>query len=508
MSSTGRTKIGKVYLVGAGPGAPGLITLRGVECLQRADVVFYDYLVNPQILRHARAGAELICLGRHGGQRIWPQDEINASLVRRALSGQCVVRLKGGDPAVFARGAEEAEALVSEGISLEVVPGITAALAAGSYAGVPLTHRHCSSAVTLVTGQEMDGKAEPGVDFRNLAATGGTLVVYMGVTTASCWTADLIEGGLSPATPALIIRRCSFPNQQTINCTLAEVAGHFQGGGKLRPPAIVIVGTVAGLPRTANWFEQLPLFGQSVLVTRPIAQAGSLVSAFEEAGAEVIVQPAIEIQPPNDWTAVDAAFDQLNQYDWVVFSSANGVQSFLDRLLSTGRDLRALAPVQLAAIGPGTSAALAEYHLNVDRQPERFQAEDLAAVLEQDAAGRRFLLIRASRGREVLAETLTVAGGQVDQVVCYASVDVQQVAGELPRRMHEGAIHWTTVTSSAIARSLAHLFAEGLAQTRLASISPVTSRTLRELGLEPTVEAPEATMDSLVQTMLDHAHDA
>jgi uroporphyrinogen III methyltransferase/synthase len=482
-----------------------LITVRGVECLGRADVVFYDYLVNPRILRHAGPAAELICLGHHGGSRIWPQEEITGQILQAARAGRCVVRLKGGDPAVFARGAEEIDALVEQGIPFEVVPGVTTALAAGSYAGVPLTHRHCSSAVTLVTGQEMSGKAVPGVDFRLLASVPGTLVVYMGVTTARAWTRELIEGGRPPETPALIVCRCSFPQQVTVSCTLGEVADHFAGPHRLRPPAIVIVGTVAGLPRAASWFEQLPLFGQTVLVTRPIDQAATLVDRVEELGAEVVVQPAIEIREPADWSPVDAALQRLAQFDWLVFSSANGVHAFLKRLLAGGRDMRALAGVRLAAIGPGTSAALAEYHLQVDCQPARFQAEDLAAALEREAAGRRFLLIRASRGREVLADRLVAAGGRVEQVVCYVSADVGQADAELLRRMTRGGIHWTTVTSSAIARSLHQLFGDELARTRLASISPLTSTTLRQLGLVPTVEAREATMASLLEAIRDHA---
>ncbi len=495
---------GKVYLVGAGPGAAGLITLRGVECLRRADVVLYDYLVNPQILQHAHEDAERICLGRHGGTRIWTQPEINAKTVARALAGQTVVRLKGGDPAVFARGQEEVDALVEHGIPFEIVPGITAALAAGSYAGVPITHRNCASAVALVTGQEMSGKSSPGVDYDHLAQFPGTLVFYMGVTTAGTWTQALIDGGMSQDTPALIIRRCSFPNQRTISCTVGQLQEHLTGADKLRPPAIVVIGKVAALPRTANWYEQLPLFGHSILVTRPAGQAASLAAQLEELGAEVFVQPAIELREPPDWGPADEAIGHVDRFDWLVFSSSNGVEAFMKRLQLQGRDLRALGGAKLAAIGPATVAALKAYHLQADCLPQRYQAEDLAEALLHDAAGKRFLLVRASRGRDVLAQRLSDAGAAVEQVVFYESVDVLATDPQIAHAMADGNIGWTTVTSSAIARSLARLFPEDLAKTQLASISPLTSGVLRELGLEPVVEAREATMDGIVQAILQH----
>jgi uroporphyrinogen III methyltransferase/synthase len=499
--SAQQARVGKVYLVGAGPGAPGLITLRGVECLHEADVVLYDYLVNPQILRHA-GGAEKISLGRHGGARTWTQKEINELTVQRALAGQAVVRLKGGDPAVFARGAEEVDALVEHGVPFEIVPGITAALAAGSYAGVPLTHRHCSSAVALVTGQETSDKIAPGVDYARLAQFPGTLVVYMGVTTANDWTQQLMAGGMSPDTPALLIRRCSFPDQTTRLCTLRDVHSHCSGPNRLPPPVIAVIGEVAGMPRTANWFEQLPLLGQTVLVTRPAQQATDLATRFERCGAEVLLQPAIEVRAPADLSEVDRTLSQLEQYNWVVFSSANGVHAFFQRLVTPSRDIRALRSVKLAVIGPATRDALSQYQLQADCIPGRFQAEDLAAALGQQAAGKRVLLVRASRGREVLAEQLEASGADVRQVVFYESVDVGQADAEVADAMGAGTIHWTTVTSSAIARSLQQLFGNDLQQTRLVSISPITSATLRELGYEPAAEAVEATMDGVLNAIL------
>lgn len=494
-------RLGKVYLVGGGPGDPGLITLRGSQLLATADVVLYDYLVNPLILTHASSAAELVCLGRHGRGRLVPQAEINARLVELSRQGRTVVRLKAGDPIVFARAAEEISALDAAGIPYEVVPGITAALAVGSYAGIPLTHGEGASAVALVTGQERAEKASQGLDYTALANFPGTLVFYMGVTTAPHWTTALILAGKSASTPAAIVRRCSWPDQQTIACTLGTVADEIEAR-HLRPPALVVVGEACTLARPQGWFIERPLFGSRALVTRASNQALALATKLTELGADVLVQPAIEISPPEDLAAVDSVLAQLERFDWLVFSSSNGVQSLLDRLLLT-RDLRALAHLKLAAIGPGTALALARYHLHADLVPEEFRAESLAAALRGEAqAGRRFLLARASRGREVLAEELTAQGAAVEQVVVYTSHDVAQPEGEIVEQLAGGQIDWVTVTSSAIARSLVRLFGQDLRKSRLASISPVTSGVLRELGFEPSVEARQYTIEGLVEAIL------
>jgi uroporphyrinogen III methyltransferase/synthase len=491
---------GRVYLVGAGPGDPGLITLRGVECLRRADVVLYDYLVNPRILEHASRQAEFVCLGRHGHGRIMPQEAVNELLVAEARSGRTVVRLKGGDPAIFARAAEEIAALVAAGIEFEVVPGITAALAAASYAGVPLTHRDAASAVALVTGHECD-KRQPALDYAALAAFPGTLVFYMGVTSAEHWTASLVGAGKPAATPAVIIRRCSWPDQQTVRCTLGTVAEQV-AAHSLRPPAMVVVGEAAGAEPAVCWFTNRPLFGTAVVVTRPIGQCEPLQSQLCELGAEVLLQPAIEIGPPASWETVDEALSRLDQFDWLVFSSVNGVEYLLGRLLAVHGDLRKLAGVRLAAIGPGTADRLAAYHLRADLMPAEYRAEALADVLTAAAAGQRVLLVRASRGREVLAERLQAVGVPVEQVVVYESRDVAAPDPAITQRLRDGEIGWVTVTSSAIARSLAALFGRDLRRTKLASISPVTSTTLRELGFEPAAEASEYTMEGLVEAIL------
>jgi len=496
---------GKVYLVGAGPGDPALITLRGIECLQHADVVLYDYLVNPHLLRHIQPACQQICLGRHGHTRIWSQEEINQQLIILAKEGKTVVRLKSGDPAIFARGAEEAELLANNAIPFEIVPGITTALAASSYAGVPITHRDFASAVAMVTAHESPDKPESRLDYEALARFPGTLVFYMGVTTAEKWTAKLIASGKPADTPVAIVRRCSFPDQQTILCTLGEVAARFKSPTKIRPPAIVIVGQVTKLAEKLSWFEQRPLSGVNVMVCRPKEQAGSLCQALQRQGAQVLLQPAIEISPPDDWSPVDAVLSRLDEFDWIVFSSANGVRQLLDRLLATNRDVRALGNVKLATIGPGTTEALADYRLKTDLQPgDEYRAETLAAALAGEANGKRFLLARASRGRELLLKQLESAGGIVEQVVVYRSTDIAEPDPEIATQLDAGQIDYISVTSSAMARSLVALFGEQLNKTRLASISPITSETLRELGFEPALEAEAYTMPGLVQAIITH----
>jgi uroporphyrinogen III methyltransferase/synthase len=494
---------GKVFLVGAGPGDPGLITWRGVECLRRANVVLYDYLVNPLILKHANPDAQTVCLGRHGAnERRWSQTEINHELVEHAKIGKQVVRLKGGDPIIFGRLAEEIGALETAGVAYEIVPGVTSGLAAASYSGVWITQRDAASAVALITGHEGDSDHAPPLDYAALAAFPGTLVFYMGVTTAHEWTAALIAAGKPAESPVAIVRRCSWPDQTTIRCELGSVADEVEAA-KLRPPVVFIVGDVVDLSPVESWFARRPLFGKKILLTRPVDRTGSLYEPLAELGADCLIQPAIEIGPPEDWKPVDAALARLSEFDCIVFSSVNGVQYFIDRLFHLGGDLRKLAGVSLAAIGPGTSDELAQYHLRVDRQPpEVYRAEALAELLSKDARGKRFLLARASRGREVLAEQLNAAGGIVEQIVVYNSTDVAQADRAILDALAAEKIEWITVTSSAIARSLDRLFGAELRKSKLVSISPVTSATLRELGHEPAAEAAEYTMSGVVDAIL------
>ena len=496
-----------VSLIGAGPGDPGLLTLRGAELLARCDVVLYDGLSNQEMLRHAPT-AEHICVGKHGQIRIWRQDEIIAEMLRHATAGRRVARLKGGDPAVFARTAEEVDALREAKIPFEIVPGITAALAAGSYAGIPITHRGLASAVALVTGHEEPSKQQSSLDWDALAKFPGTLVVYMGVTTAETWTSALIEAGRPTDTPAAIIRRCSHVDQQVIHCPLGEVAERLTPASKIRPPVIVIIGPVTALASTMNWFDRRPLHGQRVLVTRPADQADALAAPLRELGAVTLEQAAIEIAAPPSWDEVDRAISQLDDFDVLVFCSRNGVKYFIERLLEHGLDTRRLAAVKLAVVGSQTAAALKFYHLHADLVPSEFHATALAETICDHPELQRCLLVRASRGKDDLPTSLRAAGKEVQQVVAYTHGDVAVADETIIQAMRQGQLDWVTVTSSASARNLVHLFGDMLKQCRLASLSPLTSATLRELGLEVTVEADPATVPALVQAICDYPTDA
>jgi uroporphyrinogen III methyltransferase/synthase len=424
------------------------------------------------------------------------QEEVNRRMVEESRAGRDVCRLKGGDPAMFGRLADETGALEAAGIPYEIVPGVTAALALSSYAGIPLTHAELASAVAFVAGRERDAKESSSLDFAALAAFPGALVFYMGVTTVRHWAGELMRHGKSPDTPVALVRRCSWPDQSVVVTRLDAIADEIERH-RVRPPALVVIGAVASRA-TATWFTARRLHGVRVLVTRPEEPADALRRELAELGAEVLSHPTIEIHPPADWRALDAAIERAAEFDWIVFSSVHGVRAFLDRLCLVRRDLRQLGPARLAAIGPATAQALADYRLRAEVVPETFRAESLAEALAPRVGGQRCLLVRASRGREVLAERLSAAGAIVEQVVAYESRDALEGRPETLAALRSGQIDWVTVTSSAIARSLAGLFGESLRQTRLVSISPVTSHTLRELGFEPAAEADVYTMSGLV----------
>ncbi|MBX7072898.1 MAG: uroporphyrinogen-III C-methyltransferase [Pirellulales bacterium] len=504
MSLKPRSTAAMVYLVGAGPGDADLITLRGVECLQQADLVLYDYLVNPRVLKHAAPQAEIVCLGRHGGGRLWSQTEINRRMIAAAQEGRAVVRLKSGDPMIFGRAAEEVQALVAARVPFEIVPGVTTAVAISAYAGVPLTHRDIASAVAFVTGQEQDGKAASAIDYRALAAFPGTLVVYMGVTTAPHWCAALIAAGKPADTPVAIVRRCSWPDQQTIRCVLRDVAERLQLE-KLRPPIAFVVGPVAAETSGIDWFTSRPLFGKTVIVTRADEQQNELRRLLEQQGAQVLSSPAIVIGAPADQAAVDDAIARLSSYDWLVFSSANGVRYFLERLILLGGDLRALGGARIAAIGSGTSEALMRYRLKSDLQPQDYRAEALAGALAPLVRDKHCLLLRASRGREVLSERLQEAGAHVDQVIVYQSRDANEPDASVAAALSGGDADYLTVTSSAIARAVVRQFGEALRRTRLVSISPITSDALRAVGYPPQLEAQTYNMRGMVEAILADA---
>lgn len=495
----------QVYLIGAGPGDPGLITVRGAHLLELADVVVYDYLASPRLLRYCPR-AEKIYVGKKAASHQVSQAQINDLLVERARSGKCVVRLKGGDPFVFGRGGEECEALVAAGIRFEVVPGITSAIAAAAYAGIPVTHRDFNSSFTLVTGHAreeasahgagpgaVDG-ADGGLNFEVLAKL-PCVAFYMGFESLPRLCQKLLEHGMSPAMPAATIQWGTTPRQRTVASTLAELPAAVARAG-LSSPAITIFGKVVQLRGTLDWFERRPLFGQTVIVTRTRQQISELSQQLEALGANVIEAPTIHLAEPEDPAVVDAALSRADEYDWIVFTSANGVSHAKERLLRRGMDARAFGHARVAAIGDATAAAIErELCLKVNLCPRQFVAEALAdeLIARGFVDGSRFLLLRADIARPILRDRLVEAGAAaVDDVAIYRTLLAPELPAEVVHALEEGN-PWITFTSSSTVRNFVQLLGASalplLGRARIASIGPVTTSTLRELALAPTVQA-------------------
>jgi len=486
---------GRVHLVGAGPGDPGLLTARALELIARADVILHDRLIPASALDGAGPAAELVYVGKQGGGASMPQEEIDRLLVAHAREGKTVVRLKGGDPFVFGRGGEEALVLRAAGIAFEVVPGVTAGVAAAAYAGIPVTHRDRASAVALVTGHEDPDKPEAAIDWPALAAFPGTLVFYMGVRQLGRIAERLVAGGRSPEEPAAVIERGTLPGQRTVRATLSTLFERAQEA-RVRPPSITVVGPVAALSQQLGWFEHRPLAGRTVAVTRARTQASGLAGRLRELGAAVLETPAIRIVP------LPGAAPELSAYDLVCLTSPNGVALLFERLAAAGRDARALAGVTVAAIGPGTARALRERGVIADVVPERFVAEGLVEALAEVPV-RRALLARAREARDVLPAALRKRGAQVDVLPLYETV-AEALGSE--QREAARAADYVTFTSSSTVRFFLDAVGElGEEGPRLVSIGPVTSRTLRERGLEPHVEASEHDVDGLVAALLADA---
>ncbi len=487
-----------VHLVGAGPGDPGLLTVRALQLIARADVIVYDRLVPASALDGARDGAALIYAGKEGGGPSMPQSEIERLLVQHGSTGAEVVRLKGGDPFVFGRGGEEAEALTAAGIPFTIVPGVTAGVAAAAYAGIPVTHRDRASAVALVTGHEDPAKPESALDYDALAAFPGTLVVYMGVRRLQAITERLIAAGRDADEPAALIQRATLPEQRTVTGTLSTIASVAEAEG-IGAPAIAVLGSVAALHEQLNWTAAAPLAGRSVAVTRARAQASGLAARLRDLGAEVIEAPAIKIVP------LDGALPDLRAYDLVCLTSPNGVRLLFERLARGGGDARALGSAQVAAIGPGTAAALAQHGITADVVPERFVAEGLVEALADRPFG-RVLVARAAQARDVLVDALRERGAQVDVVALY-----ETVAEGLTEEQLEAitGVDYVTFTSSSTVRFFLDAAGDRLSEhTRLISIGPVTSGALRERGLEPHVEAGRHDIDGVVDALLADAGGA
>ncbi|HEV3165204.1 MAG TPA: uroporphyrinogen-III C-methyltransferase [Isosphaeraceae bacterium] len=505
-----RTTGGIVYLVGAGPGDPGLLTRRGRELLGLAEVVVYDHLANPRLLDLAPAAAIRVFAGKRAGHCAMPQEEINTLLVEHANAGRLVVRLKGGDPFVFGRGAEEAEYLHAHGVPFQVVPGVTAGVGVTAYAGLPITHRDAASAVAFVTGHHDPDAKPPRLDWHALAHFPGTLVIYMGVSRLRSLCGVLIREGMPADRPAALVQAGTLARQRTVVGTLADLPDRV-ADQHLGPPALLVIGEVVDRRPALAWFERLPLFGQRIVVTRPAEDAEASAEILEALGAEVLLAPTVRIEPLADPTALDSALERLDSFDWLVFTSANGVRHFLTRLESIGRDMRALGSLKLAAIGPKTAEALAAFHLKADLVPDAYRSEDLAAALAGRVTGRRVLLARADRGRTLLREELE-AIAHVEQVPVYHSADVEALAPELVERLSAGTVDWITLTSSAITERLHALLSEDASRhvgrsIRLASLSPVTSATAARLGWPIAAEASVYTWDGLVQAIIQVAKE-
>jgi uroporphyrinogen III methyltransferase / synthase len=498
-----------VYLVGAGPGDPGLLTLRGKECIAAADFVLYDQLVSPRVLEHARPEAELICVTELGPTHPERCPHIAERLIAEARQGKCVVRLKGGDPLVFGRGGEEAEALRQAGIPYEIVPGVTAALAAAAYLEVPLTHREHASAVAFVTGHEDADKPKSRIDWQALAAFPGTLVIYMGIARLGAIVAELVRHGKDPNTPAAAVQRASTGEQRSVMATLATLDEAVRRTG-LSAPAVVLIGPVVGLKPRLSWFESRPLLGRRVLVTRPRHQAAPLVERLERLGAVPVLLPVVEVRDPADWSRVDAALNEVRagRFDWLVFTSANGVQAFFRRLRQRGWDMRSVGSIQIAAIGSATALALREFQLEPDLVPgEGMNSEKLAEELMERVRGRRVLLAQADRGRELLHERLA-AVATVEQVAVYFQADAVDRASPAFEQLRRGEIDIITLTSPNIARAFLKACDEViLKRLQRGEISVVTnsarsSAVLHERGLPVAKESGEPTIDGLVAALV------
>jgi len=500
---------GKVYLVGAGPGDPGLLTVKGLECIRKAEVLVYDYLASPALLKYAPETAERIYVGKKGGDHTLSQEEINALLVEKARTGRVVTRLKGGDPFIFGRGGEEAEVLVEAQIPFEIVPGVTSAIAAPAYAGIPLTHRSHTATVAFVTGHEDPTKETSGIDWPSLARGIGTVVFLMGVKNLPHIVAQLRTHGKPADTPAALVRWGSTTRQQTVSGTLENIVRRVEAAG-LKAPAIIVVGTVASLREKLTWFERRPLLGRRILVTRARAQASDLVKRLTDLGAECLEFPTIEVVAPESWVPLDRALETLADYHWLVFTSVNGVSHFFQRLFERDLDVRALGHLKTACIGPSTAAGLRRFGITTDVLPESYRAESVVRAFADIAIeGCRVLLPRAAAARPVLPVELGRMGAAVDEIPVYRTLPVTADRNELIAELEAQSVDLVTFTSSSTVQNFKDLlpsqrFEDLIANLLTASIGPITSDTARDLGFRVDIEADVYTIDGLVEAILRH----
>ena len=502
---------GKVYIVGAGPGDIGLLTVKGLKCLQKADVVVYDFHLNAQVLNYISHDAEFIYAGKRGGQHDMTQDKINETIVEKAKAGNIVCRLKGGDPFVFGRGGEEAEVLAKEGIEFEVVPGISSSVAAAAYAGIPLTHRLYSSSFAVVPGYEDVTKKESSIDWARLATGVGTIVFLMTVKNISMVCKRLVENGRSPDTPVAVVRWGTRADQTTLVGTLNTI-NDLVKENEIKPPAVMIVGDVVKLRDTLKWYENKPLFGQRVLVTREHTVG---FEPLEELGAEVLEFHTIEIAPPDDWTELDRGIENIDTYDWLILTSVNGVKFFFQRLMDRDRDIRDLKGVKICAIGSKTAETIRKYGIKVDLIPKKFNAEGLIEAFlseqktgtgDQGLDGVKILMPRASIGREVFPRKVRELGGEIDVFTAYKTVKPEVHGKRLKRFLKKGKISIATFTSAATFDNYMEIMGEDaidlLQDVVIAAIGPVTAKAVEKAGLKVHIMPPKATVDAMVREII------
>ncbi|MFZ5648884.1 MAG: uroporphyrinogen-III C-methyltransferase [Bacillota bacterium] len=498
---------GIVYLVGSGPGDPGLITVKGLECVRRADVLIYDRLAGEGILSSARRDAEIIYVGKGPDRHTMKQEEINRLLVAKALEGKTVTRLKGGDPFVFGRGGEEAEALFEAGIPFEIVPGVTSAVAVPAYAGIPVTHRGLSSSFSVITGNEDPEKAESDIDWQGIANSAGTLVFLMGMANISSITTSLIRHGRPKDTPAAVIRWGTRPEQRTLVGTLENIARRAVEEG-FSNPSVIVVGDVVGLREKLVWFEKKPLFGCRVLVTRSREQASDLSRRIEELGGVPVEFPTIMIKDPDDFGPLDRAAAGAYGYKWIIFTSANGVKYFFDRLFKLDMDIRDLKGVNICAIGPKTRERLEGYGIKVEYVPSEYRAEEIAAGLKgRIGQGDRILLPRADIARKALVDLLRREGAEVDEVVAYRTVAGGGDSDGVRRMLQDGEIDVITFTSSSTVKNFVSALGEKnlpalIGGASIACIGPVTAETARQMGIPVHIEAARYTIEGLLESIV------
>lgn len=503
---------GKVYLVGGGPGNPGLITVKGLGCIQKADVLINDYLAPPTLLKHAPEHAEIIYVGKKAGDHTLSQNEISALIVEKAQEGSTVVRLKGGDPFIFGRGGEEAEALIKAKIPFEIVPGVTSAIAAPGYAGIPLTHREHTSTLAFVTGHEDPTKKESKLDWAALAKGIGTLVFLMGVKNLARITDQLLLHGKPPDTPVALIHWGTTPRQMTVTGTLETIVERCAAAG-IKAPAIIVVGDVVKLRDTLKWYENQPLMGRSIVITRARKQASDLVDRLSDLGAECLECPTIKVVPPDDIKPLDKAIENLSTYDWLIFTSVNGVNFFFERLFAKEMDVRNLNHIRTAVIGPATAKRLYDFGLKSDVIPESFRAESIVeAFAKGNIRGKKILLPCAKQARPVLPRELKKMGAIVDEITAYSTQMIRDNADLLINRLKEGTIDLITFTSSSTVTNFHALLPENevgrlLKGVTIACIGPITSDTAQALGFDVHIIAKSSTIPELCKSILEHYNE-